>query len=75
MFEKLLTSDLVKSWFFATVRHLVALAVPALIATGVMDQSQSNDLLGAVMFLAALGWSWWQKHNQQTAIAVAKGVK
>lgn len=73
MFEKFLTSDTVKQWAFAAIRHGVAVATPTLIAAGVLQPTQTNDLLGCALFLAAMGWSWWQKHNQQKEITALKG--
>lgn len=66
------TSDFFKEVVMGTVRHTVTAAVPVLVASGVLAPDQTDALLGSVLFLAGLGWSWWQKRNQQKALVAAK---
>jgi hypothetical protein len=55
----------------ATVRGLVQLGAGALVGSGVIAQEQEQQLIGAIMFLLTLAWSYWQKERQKKAVEVA----
>ena len=43
------------------VRHILTLGAGVLIAKGYVDESSTNELIGAVMTLVGFGWSYWHK--------------
>ena len=54
-------------------RHLVTATGTALASYGILakDGSQTEAFVGAVMFLLAMGWSYWQKRNATLVTSVA----
>jgi hypothetical protein len=66
------TSDFVKQAAMAVARHALTGLAGVLVSDGLITSNQTNDLIGSGLFIAGIAWSWWQKHNQQTALAVAK---
>lgn len=68
------TSDFVKEAVMGFVRHSLTTLAGMLISQGLITNNQTNDLIGSGLFIAGILWSWWQKHNQLTAVAVAKGA-
>jgi hypothetical protein len=53
--------ELAKPFIASSVRHTVGGFGVWLVHKGVIDSSQANEFVGTVMFLAAIGWSFWQK--------------
>lgn len=43
------------------VRHLLTLGAGLLIAKGYVDESMTNELIGAVMTIVGFGWSYFHK--------------
>lgn len=46
------------------VRHLVTTGAGVLVTHGYIQSSQTEQVVGAVMLLVGIGWSWWQKNGQ-----------
>ena len=61
LFTSIATSKMVNNIVLGFVRTTMATAIPALIAGGWLQPTQANDLLGSIMFLAALGLSGFDK--------------
>jgi hypothetical protein len=57
--------DLAKPFIAASIRHTIGAVGLVLVHDGVLQSNQTNDFVGAVMFLIAIGWSWWQKRGQE----------
>lgn len=51
------------------VRHLVTTGAGVLVAHGYIQSSQTEQVVGAVMVLVGIGWSWWQKRGQAAVAA------
>lgn len=66
-------NDLLKGISMGVVRHLVTAGGAYLIAHGLMDGTDSNNLLGSAMFLAGLAWSVWDKYQAQQKVIAAGG--
>lgn len=69
-------NGLLKAVLLGGVRTLAAGIVPTLIAAGVMQQNQTNDFIGSVVFLATVGFSALDKFvvNRKITVAAATGV-
>lgn len=57
------------------VRHLVTTGAGVLVAHGYIQSSQSEQVIGAVMVLIGVGWSWWQKNGQAAVAAELAQLK
>lgn len=57
-------NDLIKPILASTVRHALTTAAGALVADGLIQSSQTDDFVGAGLFLAGVAWAWWQKYGQ-----------
>lgn len=55
------------------IRHLLTLAAGYLVGQGIIDEGAVMEVVGAVMTLIALGWSFWNKKKLREAPAVASG--
>ena len=53
------------------VRHALTALGTYLIAKGIMQSSQINDLLGSGFFIANLAWQWFENSRQDQAKKVA----
>lgn len=63
-------NDLLTKIVMGTIRHLLAGLGSALVADGILMQSQFNDYLGSTLFLAGIIWSAIDKkisHQKETA--------
>jgi hypothetical protein len=68
--------ELAKPFIMASIRHSVGGVGAWLVHKGVIDSSQTAQFAGSVMFLAAVGWSFWQKVGHammQTELERLKG--
>lgn len=65
------TSDFFKQIVMSTARHGLTTVAGMLVSEGIITGSQTNDFLGAGLFVVGIGWSWWQKHNQEKKIVAA----
>ncbi len=74
LFTSIATSKMVNNIVLGFVRTTMATAIPALIAGGWLQQNQATDLLGSVMFIAALALSGLDKvirgQEHKAALAV-----
>ncbi len=50
-----------KDQFLGIVRHVVTIGGTLIAANGVANEDTANQVAGAVMTLAAFGWSLWEK--------------
>lgn len=57
------------------VRHLVTTGAGVLVAHGYIQSSQTEQVVGAVMVLVGIGWSWWQKQGQAAVAAELDRLK
>lgn len=53
--------ELAKPFIMASIRHTIGGVGTWLMHKGVIDSSQTSEFAGTFMFLAAVGWSFWQK--------------
>ena len=53
------------------VRHVLTTAGGALVSDGLINSSQLQDGVGAVVVLLGIGWSLWNKYQHRTALAAA----
>lgn len=60
--------DLVSMILGPVVRHGLTTAAGALVADGVIKDSDTQMYVGAGMAIAGLVWSWWQKRGQKLAV-------
>jgi hypothetical protein len=47
--------------FGLLLRHALTFGAGALVASGHIDPTEAETVVGAGMALGAVGWSWWQK--------------
>lgn len=52
------------------VRHGATVFAGYLVANGFADKSQEQQIVGAVMTVAVLAWSWWQKKGHADTVAM-----
>jgi hypothetical protein len=50
-----------KEQLLGVIRHGLTVAGGALIAKGVLDESVSNEIIGAIMSLVGVVWSFFSK--------------
>jgi hypothetical protein len=53
-----------KDQFLGVVRHVVTVGGTLIAATGVANADVANQVAGAVLTLAAFGWSLWEKRGK-----------
>lgn len=51
------------------LRNALVSAAGALVTHGVISAGQTETVVGAVMVLAGVAWSWWQKQGQANVVA------
>lgn len=61
-----------KATILGLIRHGLTTLGGALVADGLLSSSQVNDGVGAIVILIGLGWSVYQKRQQQQQLAAAK---
>ncbi len=54
------------------LRHVLTAGAGILVADGYIQSSQTQQAVGAVMFLIGVGWSWWQKTGQAQVTTLLK---
>lgn len=54
------------------VRHLLTSLAGMIAAAGYMQSSETEQFVGAGMFLVGIAWSWWQKSGQAEVSAALK---
>lgn len=54
------------------LRHLLTTGAGALVADGLIQSSQTQEFVGAGMFVIGVAWSWWQKRGQAEVSALLK---
>lgn len=64
--------DLMKPFVTAFVRHALTTAAGALVADGLIMSNQTNNFVGAGLFLVGIAWSWWQKYGQAITVSLLK---
>ena len=74
LFTSIATSKMVNNIVLGFVRTTMATAIPALIAGGWLQQNQATDLLGSVMFIAALALSGLDKVVRESQHQAALSV-
>jgi hypothetical protein len=56
------------------LRHVLTSAAGVLVTSGYLQSSQTEQFIGAGIFLAGIAWSWWQKSGQAEVAAALKKV-
>lgn len=67
--------DLAKPYAAAIVRHAATTVAGYLVANGFIDKSGGTELAGAIVALAAVAWSFWQKYGHQALLAELKRLR
>ena len=57
------------------VRHVLTGAAGMLVTAGYLQQSQTEQFIGAGVMLAGIAWSWWQKSGQAAVAAELAKMK
>jgi hypothetical protein len=55
----------------AVVRWLLGIGAGYAVKDGIASASQAEQIVAGALALVAIGWSLWQKHEQQKAVAAA----
>lgn len=55
-----------KNAIFGIIRHILTAAAGGLAANGTITDTQLEQGIGAILFLAGLGWSIWDKKKAGT---------
>ncbi len=53
----------------AIIRHLLTTAGGALVADGVLSSAEAQDGVGAIIVLAGISWSLFNKYQHRQALA------
>lgn len=56
----------------AVVRHLLSMLGGVLVTSGAITGAQEQDAIGAIMVLATIGWSLYNKYRHKQALTAAK---
>ena len=55
----------------AIIRHLLTTAGGALVADGVLSSAEAQDGVGAIIVLAGIAWSLFNKYQHRQALTAA----
>ena len=66
-----MTYEILKPYLALLVRHGLTAMAGFLVTHGVMNESHTQEFLGAGMAAAGVAWSWWQKSGHA---AVAQDI-
>lgn len=59
--------DLIAQQIQGTLRHFLNGLGGALVADGYLTNDQSTAIVGGLMALAAVAWSWWEKNHSRNS--------
>ena len=60
---------------FAFIRHVLTAAGGSLVTAGYVSSTQWADIVGGMIALAGVAWSFWQKHQQRQAVLSARATQ
>lgn len=65
-------NELVKRFVMLGARHLLTYIGGFLVGNGIIDGTESSNMIGAVMVLIGVAWSAYEAHKTDKTIKVAK---
>jgi hypothetical protein len=64
--------DFLKQVILGLIRHVLTVGAGALVTDGYLSSSDAQTAVGAVMALAVIGWSAWNKYGHSRQIVGLK---